>query len=171
MRARRHIGVLIRHDLRYTLSSARGLLFLVFFALFWSWVFVQAGGRLRGAARDPARPASSCRGSSTPPSRSLFQERPPTLAAYLVVATTLTPLFAMLASCDQTATDLGTRHIRFLIPRVGRAEIFVARLLGAAIVVTVAQLLAGIAATIVAIVVHGGGDGRHGRDRRLRRAR
>jgi hypothetical protein len=49
----------------------------------------------------------------------------------------------MLASCDQTATDLGTRHIRFLIPRVGRAEIFVARLLGAAALMTIAQLLAG----------------------------
>ena len=48
----------------------------------------------------------------------------------------LTPLFAMLGSCDQTATDLGTRHIRFLIPRVGRAEIFVARFVGAAILVT-----------------------------------
>jgi hypothetical protein len=70
----------------------------------------------------------------------------------------LTPLFAILASCDQTATDLGTRHIRFLIPRVGRAEIFIARLVGAAIVMSVAQLLAGVAATIVALVVHGGGE-------------
>ena len=41
MRARRHIGVLVRHDLRYTLSSPRGLLFLVFFALFWSWILVK----------------------------------------------------------------------------------------------------------------------------------
>src|SRR5205085_2048359 len=81
--------------------------------------------------------------------------RPAALAAYVVIATMLTPLFAILASCDQTATDLGTRHIRFLIPRVGRAEIFVSRLVAAAIVIGVAQLLAGIAATIVALVVHG----------------
>jgi len=83
----------------------------------------------------------------------LLQERPSILAAYLVVAATLTPLFAMLASCDQTATDLGTRHIRFLIPRGGRAEIFIARLVGATLVVTFAQLLAGIAATVIAVVV------------------
>jgi len=160
VRARRHIGVLIRHDLRYTLSSPRGLLFLVFFALFWSWILVklatgwaaQLGTPQAGFIVSWIFDATIAR---------LVQERPAALAAYLVVATTLTPLFAMLASCDQTATDLGTRHIRFLIPRVGRAEIFVARLLGAAIVVSVAQLLAGIAATIVAIVVHGG-DGNTG---------
>src|SRR5689334_16879391 len=88
----------------------------------------------------------------------LFQDRPPTLAAYFVVAASLTPMFVILASCDQTATDIGSRHIRFLIPRVGRAEIFVARLISAAILMTVAQLAAGIAATVIAIVVHAGGD-------------
>ena len=46
VRARRHIGVLVRHDLRYTLSSARGLLFLLFFSLFWAWVFSKLAGGL-----------------------------------------------------------------------------------------------------------------------------
>ena len=157
MRARRHIGVLVRHDLRYTLSSARGLLFLVFFGLFWSWVLWKLAGGL-AAQLGTAQAGFLVSWLFDSNVARLVQERPATLAAYLVVATTLTPLFAMLASCDQTATDLGTRHIRFLIPRVGRAEIFIARLVGAAIVMSVAQLLAGIAATIVAIVVHGGGE-------------
>ena len=152
MRARRHIGVLIRHDLRYTLSSARGLLFLLFFALFWSWVFSKLVGGF-------AERLGTMQGSLVvawlfdSKVAQLFQQRPPTLAAYLVVATTLTPLFAMLASCDQTASDLGTRRIRFLIPRVGRTEIFFARLIGAATLVTIAQILAGLAATIIAIIV------------------
>jgi Cu-processing system permease protein len=160
VRARRHIGVLIRHDLRFTLSSARGLLFLVFFALFWSWIFSKLAG---GWAEKLGTPEAGFLVSwlFDKEIARLVHERPAALAAYLVVATTLTPLFAMLASCDQTATDLGTRHIRFLIPRVGRAEIFVARLLGASILMTMAQLLAGIAATIIALVVHGG-DGNTG---------
>ena len=157
MRARRHIGVLIRHDLRYTLSSARGLLFLLFFGLFWSWVLWKLSGGL-AEQLGTAQAGFVVTWLFDSNVARLLQERPATLAAYLVVATTLTPLFAIFASCDQTATDLGTRHIRFLIPRVGRAEIFVARLVGAAIVMSVAQLLAGIAATIVAIVVHGGGE-------------
>lgn len=155
MRARRHIGVLIRHDLRYTLSSARGLLFLVFFALFWSWIFSKlAGGWAEKLGTAQAGFLLSWIFDSE--IARLVAERPAALAAYMVIATMLTPLFAILASCDQTATDLGTRHIRFLIPRVGRAEIFVSRLIAAAIVIGVAQLLAGIAATIVALVVHGG---------------
>jgi len=160
VRARGHIGVLIRHDLRYTLSSARGLLFLVFFSLFWAWVFSKLVGGLAARLGTPQAGFLVTWLFDSNIAR-LLQERPASLAAYFVVATTLTPLFAMLASCDQTATDLGTRHIRFLIPRVGRAEIFVARLLGASIVMTIAQLLAGIAATIVALVVHkdGGNTG------------
>ena len=154
MRARRHIGVLARHDLRYTFTSARGLLFLVFFGLFWAFVLSKLAGGLASRLASPQGGFLLAWIFDSNVAQ-LFQERPPTLAAYAVLAALCTPLFAMLASCDQTATDLGTRHIRFLIPRVGRAEIFVARLLGAAILVTVAQLLAGIAATVVAIVVHG----------------
>jgi ABC-2 type transport system permease protein len=158
MRARRHIGVLIRHDLRYTFSSARGLLFLVFFGLFWGWVLSKLAGGLAERLGTPQAGFLVTWLFDSNVAR-LLAERPATLAAYLVVATTLTPLFAMLASCDQTATDLGTRHIRFLIPRVGRAEIFVARLVGASILTTIAQVLAGIAVTIVAVVVHGDGGG------------
>jgi ABC-type transport system involved in multi-copper enzyme maturation permease subunit len=157
VRARRHIGVLIKHDLRYTLSSARGLLFLVLFGLVWAWVLWKLAG---GFGERLASPQGGFFLAWLFDSNiaQLFQDRPPTLAAYFVVAAMLTPMFGVLASCDQTATDIGTRHIRFLIPRVGRAEIFVARLLGAAIVMSVAQLAAGIAATIVALVVHTGGD-------------
>jgi Cu-processing system permease protein len=155
--ARRHIGVLIRHDLRYTLSSARGLLFLVFFGLVWGWVFWKLAA---GVAESLGTPQAGFLVSFFFDSSiaQLLQDRPATLAAYFVIAAMLTPLFAMVAACDQTATDLGTRHIRFLIPRVGRAEIFVSRLVGAAILISVAQALAGVAATIIAIVIHGGGD-------------
>jgi len=157
VRARRHIGVLIRHDLRFTLSSARGLLFLVFFALIWGWVLWKLAGGFAEKLGTPEAGMAMTYFLDAGIAK-LFQDRPSTLAAYFVIAATLTPLFAMLASCDQTATDLGTRHIRFLIPRVGRAEIFVARLCGASLLITIAQLLGGIAATIIAIKVHGGPD-------------
>jgi len=157
LRARRHIGVLVRHDLRYTFTSARGLLFLVFFSLFWGWVFSKLAGGLAERLGTPQAGFFVAWLFDANVAR-LLQERPATLAAYLVVATTLTPLFAMLAACDQTASDLGTRRIRFLIPRVGRGEIFTARLISAAILVSAAQILAGLAATIIAISVHGGGE-------------
>lgn len=154
-RGRRHIGVLVRHDLRYALSSARGLLFLTFFALLWGWVFSKLAA---GAAENLGSLQNSMLIALVFDAKvlQLIQERPPTLAAYFVIATLLTPMFAMLGSCDQTASDLGTRHIRFLIPRVGRAEVFIARFTGAAILVTSAQLLAGVTATIITIIASGG---------------
>ena len=158
VRARRHIGVLVRHDLRYSLSSPRGLLFLIFFALLWGWAFYKLAG---GAAENLGKGQDSLLIAWLFDIKvlQLVQERPPTLVAYFVVATLLTPLFAMLGSCDQTATDLGTRHIRFLIPRVGRAEIFIARFIGAAVLVTGAQLLAGVGATIVTLIASDNGSG------------
>jgi hypothetical protein len=158
VRARRHIGVLVRHDLRYTLSSARGLLFLIFFAMVWGWVLWKLA---TGWAEWLLTPAAGFAVTWAFDSglAQMLHDKPVTLAAYFVVAATFTPLFAVLASCDQTATDLGTRHIRFLIPRVGRAEIFVSRLIGASILIAAAQLLAGLAATIVALVIHGGDFG------------
>jgi ABC-type transport system involved in multi-copper enzyme maturation permease subunit len=152
-RARGHLGVLVRYDLAHSLSSPRGLLFLVFFSLVWTWLLVKLGG---GLAKQFGSPEAGFMLSwlfSEGVSR-LFAERPPTSAAYFLVAVTLTPLFAMLGSADQTANDLGSKHLRFLIPRVGRAEIFLARAIGAAVLVLGAQLLAGIAACIVSVVVH-----------------
>jgi ABC-type transport system involved in multi-copper enzyme maturation permease subunit len=150
--------VLVRHDLRYSLSSPRGLLFLIFFALLWGWAFYRLAG---GAAEDLGKGQSSILIAWLFDIKvlHLVQERPPTLVAYFVAATWLAPLFAILGSCDQTASDLGTRHIRFLIPRVGRAEIFVARFIGSAVLVMCAQLLAGIGATIVTLIASSGDSG------------
>jgi ABC-type transport system involved in multi-copper enzyme maturation permease subunit len=138
--------------LRYSLSSARGLLFLIFFGLLWGWILSKLAA---GWAQELGTPKASFLIAWLFDTRvlRLFQERPLTLSAYFVIATWLTPLFAMLSSCDQTATDLGTRHIRFLIPRVGRAEIFIARILGATTLIAVAQLLAGVTATVITLIV------------------
>src|SRR5688572_9986297 len=141
VRARRHLGVLLRYDLLYALSSPRGLLFLVFFVLVWSWLFVKLAG---GLAENLGSPQAGFMLAwlFDEGVRRLFAERPPTLAAYFLIATTLTPLFAMLGAADQTANDLGSKHLRFLIPRVGRNEIFLARAVGAAVLVLAAQVLA-----------------------------
>jgi hypothetical protein len=50
VRARRHIGVLVRQDLRYTLSSARGLLFSDLLRAVLGLGPFEAGGRPRRAA-------------------------------------------------------------------------------------------------------------------------
>ncbi len=148
------LGVLLRFDLRLALSSPRGVLFLVFFGVVWSWILskLAGGGAEKLASEDVGVVLSLVLDGSL---LRLIHERPTTLAAYFVIAVTLTPWFAILGSCDQTAGDLGTKHLRFLIPRVGRSEIFVARFLGSVILVGGLHLLSAVAATIIQLVVGG----------------
>ncbi len=156
--ARRHLGVLLRYDLKYGLTSPRGLLFVVFYALVWSWILWKLA---KGAAEVVRNPEASLFLSYFLDEglMRLFRERAPTLAGYFVVAITLTPIFAMLGGCDQTATDLGTKHLRFLIPRVGRQEIYLARFLGALVLVCGAQIAVGAVATGITLFVDRGEPG------------
>lgn len=146
---RRSLRVLLRYDLHHALASPRGVLFLVFFGMFWAWVLWKlAGGKAEMLAKDEASFVASMffdQGLIR-----LFRERSPTLTGFFFVALTVTPAFAMLGGCDQTASDIASKHLRFLIPRTGRAQIFLARFTGAVILVSSAQLAATLAATLVA---------------------
>ncbi len=150
----RPLGVLLAYDLRVSLSSPRGLLFLAFYAMVWGWAISKLAGGVAEQLRGEQASTVMALFLNTTLLR-LFQEQPPTLSVFFIVALTLTPWFAMLGACDQTAGDLATKHLRFLIPRAGRNEIYFARFLGAAILVGGAQLLAAIAATIVQLEVGG----------------
>lgn len=147
-------GTLLKFDLRYALSSARGLLFLTMVVVVWGWIFAQLAKGFAEHAHDPqvGMLMSFFLDSAT---TSLLQDRPATLSVFFIVAMGLTPLIAIIGACDQTAGDLATKHLRFLIPRVGRNEIFFARFVGAAILVTSTQLLAAVGGTLVQLKVGG----------------
>lgn len=150
MSPRDSLAILFRADLRYALHSARGVLLLVFFGVFWTWVFTRLSG---GGAQVLTRPEAGMVASYLfdEDVLRLFRERSPTMAAFFVIALTATPVFATLAGCDQTASDLASRHLRFLIPRTGRGTIFLARFLGAATLLAAAQFAATLIAALVAI--------------------
>jgi ABC-type transport system involved in multi-copper enzyme maturation permease subunit len=155
---RRHIGVLLRYDLKYALQSPRGLLFLVFFALFWAYWLQKLGSGFASKLQDPELGMMLGLFFDSTVVR-LVREHAPSLVGFYYVALTVTPAFAMLGACDQTANDLGSKHLRFLIPRVGRFEIYLARFLGAATLVSGAQIMVGIAATVISLLVDGGAQG------------
>jgi len=148
-----HIRVLIRYDLRYSLSSAKGLLFLVFYALFWFWILWKLADGMANWLAEPQ--GSNIASLLLDPElvRSLFLEHPPTLSVYFLLALAMVPGFVIWGAADQTATDLGSRHLRFLIPRCGRLEIYLGRFLGAFVFIATVELLTGIAATLVALSV------------------
>jgi ABC-type transport system involved in multi-copper enzyme maturation permease subunit len=152
MPARRPFATLLKFDLRYALTSARGLLFLTTVVVVWGWFLSKLASGFAEHARDPEIGAAMAFLFDGTTLR-LLQDRPATLGTFFVVAMALTPFLAVIGACDQTAGDLATKHLRFIIPRVGRDEIFFARFTGAAILVAVSQLAAAVGAVFVQLRV------------------
>lgn len=158
MTPRDAFAVLFRADLRYALHSTRGVLLLVFHGLFWVWAFTRLAG---GGANVLTRPEAGMVASYLfdDDVLRLFREHSPTMAAYFVIALSTTPIFATLAGCDQTASDLASKHLRFLIPRTGRGSIFLARFCGAATLLAAVQFIATIIAVFVALAADSASTG------------
>lgn len=64
-----------------------------------------------------------------PALRAMFVGHSPLLGIFFWFALLGTPWIVMLVASDQTASELSRRHIRFILPRVSRRSLFVARLL------------------------------------------
>lgn len=147
------VSVLTRQDLYYALRSTRGLLFLVFFGVFWLWLFTKLAG---GGAQWLANPEGNfIIGWLFDPkvARSLFVGRSATLSTFFLIAVSTIPFFVLFAASDQTANDIGSKYLRFLIPRCNRIEIYVARFLGAALLVAMAYVLVTCVAMLMALFV------------------
>lgn len=156
----RRIALLARYDLRGALTGAKGLVYLVPFAFFWTWLlqrlYYDGLGHWLQSSRGIAF-AAYWLGTET--ARWMFRLAPPSLSAFFVAALAVAPLFAMLGACDQLASDLGRGYLRFLVPRCGRLEIYLARLLSACCLISGATLVAGLLAMAVAGLVDGRAPG------------
>ncbi|MEZ4265699.1 MAG: ABC transporter permease subunit [Myxococcota bacterium] len=89
-----------------------------------------------------------------------FRDHPPLLVAVFALSLMLTPLLAILLSSDQTATDIRTRHLRFLLLRTDRLSLYLGRAVGTLGAFAIAQALA-TAAVVLALSPSrvGGADG------------
>ncbi|MCB9730435.1 MAG: ABC transporter permease subunit [Deltaproteobacteria bacterium] len=80
----------------------------------------------------------------------LLRDHPPLLVAIFALSVMLTPLLAILLSSDQTATDIRTRHLRFLLLRTDRLSLYLGRFAGSLAAFAIAQAVA-VAAVVIAI--------------------
>lgn len=68
----------------------------------------------------------------------LLDEHPPVLVALFAFVMTLMPLLCMVLGYDQTATDIETRHVRYLLFRTDRMSIYLGKALGALTIIAAA---------------------------------
>ncbi|MEK6606628.1 MAG: hypothetical protein AABZ30_03105 [Myxococcota bacterium] len=136
--------LVLAFDLRCALRSARGILFLVFYGL-TTWWFLSKLAEHRESIEAFARPSGMKRAAALRLVAMLIGDdgtlvrllsaHPPILVFYAQFALITLPLFVMTGAFDQTATDLSTRHLRFLLLKTTRASVFAGRLAGAYVLV------------------------------------
>lgn len=73
--------------------------------------------------------------------RRLLEHHPPVLVALFALDLFLMPLLCTLLAYDQTATDIETKHVRYLLVRSDRASIYLGKTLGAWLLVMIAVSL------------------------------
>ncbi|MFV0543666.1 MAG: hypothetical protein ACK5L8_08275 [Marinicella pacifica] len=129
---------IVSHDLYYALRSARGVLFLVFFAVFWLWIFTKFGHVDTGWLKSPDSSFILAWLFDAKTAQSLFTERHPGFSLYYLIAINTAPFFVLFAASDQTANDIGGQYLRFLLPRCLRSEIYLGRFIGAVLLVWMA---------------------------------
>ena len=96
------------------------------------------------------------RDATDPALQALFVGHSPLLAIFFWLALLGAPWLVMLVASDQTASELSKRHIRFILPRVTRRGLFMARLLSSWIVWAA---ISSISLFLVGIVLMQIGDG------------
>lgn len=131
---------MVAFDWSTALRSARAILFVVLYVLVTGWIIsllVRNQDAIEGllAAPNTARAlALKILGTLLSDEHSLSQlltAHPPLLVFYVHFAVATLPLFTIAGTFDQTASDLGTRHVRFLLLKTDRTAIFLGRFLGA----------------------------------------
>jgi hypothetical protein len=144
-----HIAVLARYELAKSFASARGVLFLVLYGIIWFWILWKLS---EGWATYLASPEGNTIAGwilDATVAKHLFVDNPATLSAFLLLALTLIPVFVLWGAGDQTASDIGSKHLRFLIPRCGRLDIYVGRFVGAVLFIFAFHLIIVAIATAI----------------------
>jgi len=149
------IKKLVLQDLYYALRSARGVLFLVFFSVFWLWIFSKLGKVNTQWLGNPDGAMMLSWLFDQKTAQALFVDRNPGFSLFYLIAINTAPLFVLFAASDQTANDIGSKYLRFLLPRCQRIEIYLGRFVGSVVLVWLAYIsISTIAALWVVLFNH-----------------
>jgi hypothetical protein len=80
----------------------------------------------------------------------LFVDRPATLSLYLLISTTITPMFIMLAANNQYSSDAARGAFRFILTRTTRTELYLSRFIAVFLLVLICLFVTSTWASIQA---------------------
>jgi ABC-type transport system involved in multi-copper enzyme maturation permease subunit len=161
---KRHVGILTGSEFKLMLRSPQGILALTFLGIYAGWVLSKLAGNADFINSLSAGTLSE-EGTFVMVAvkwlvniddevlSRLFVDHSPFLTMLFVMVAFMMPFFTMVAALDQNASDIGTKGIRFFLPRTGRMNLVAGRFLGTAFFWAGVVVLLGVAGTLVALAV------------------
>lgn len=169
----RSMSIVVRFELSRLVRSPQGILFLIFFLCYYGWLALWLRETSHEIAAAGAQLTHGQGGAIVQGIVSwwtdleaqavtrLLTDHPPILVVAFVLALLATPILAMLASFDQTASDIHSRNVRFLLLRTDRTSLYLAKAAGSFVYFAVCQAI-GIALVGLTLSVTGDGIGAAG---------
>jgi ABC-type transport system involved in multi-copper enzyme maturation permease subunit len=161
---KQHVGILTGSEFKLMLRSPQGILALTFLGIYAGWVLSKLAGNA-DFINSLASGTLSEEGTFVMVAvkwlvniddevlSRLFVDHSPFLTMLFVMVAFMMPFFTMVAALDQNASDIGTKGIRFFLPRTGRMNLVAGRFLGTAFFWAGVVVLLGVAGTLVALAV------------------
>ena len=138
-------------DFYYSLVNLKSLAFIIPYFLFWyivfdnvtqlavEWINSAQGLFIAGYVTEDQLLIER-----------LFVDRPATLSLYLLISTTITPLFILLAANNQYSSDASRGAFRFILTRATRGELYLSRFIAVSVLVLICLFITSSWATIQA---------------------
>ncbi|MBT1445615.1 ABC transporter permease subunit [Shewanella sp. JM162201] len=146
-----HTWLIARQEVIKGFFNRRGIIALLAFVLVWGLILFYPIKQAASYLADPAIREGLASLSAVASPRKLLSWEIPELALFWVISLYWFPLFAILSSADQFATDKSRKTFRFLVQRTGREPLFFGRVLGQMLLQSSYILVAG-AATLLLIL-------------------
>lgn len=147
-----HVWLIARQEVIKGFFNFRGLIALIAYCLVWGLILYYP---IRGAAKYLADPhmrsmLTDLLGVVSP--KYLLNWDVAELALFWVISLYWFPLFAILSSADQFASDKSRKTFRFLVQRTGRDALFFGRVLGQILLQSAYIITAGVATLLLTMV-------------------
>ncbi|QYK03650.1 ABC transporter permease subunit [Shewanella zhangzhouensis] len=146
-----HVWLIARQEVIKGFFNLRGLIALVAYCLVWGLILYYP---IRSAAKYIADPhmrqtLSEMLGVVSP--KYLLSWDVPELSLFWVISLYWFPLFAILSSADQFASDKSRKTFRFLVQRTGREALFFGRVVGQLLLQSAYIITAGLATLVLTL--------------------
>jgi ABC-type transport system involved in multi-copper enzyme maturation permease subunit len=161
---KRHVKIRTASEFKLMLRSPQGILALTFLGIYAGWVLTKLAGNA-DFINSLSSGTLSEEGTFVMMAvkwlvniddevlTRLFVDHSPFLTMLFVMVAFMMPFFTMVAALDQNASDIGSKGIRFFLPRTGRMNLVAGRFLGTAFFWAGVVVLLGVAGTLVALAV------------------